>query len=340
MPDETRAVKYFSLNPFVPDEKHRCPLACVYCVCHQDSEWHHHPERFTALTPPPDLLDRLLDRILQSAEGGKGFPISLCDYSDPFLPSLRDMVLRIMEALIDRDAANMIYITTKIHPGIPFLRKLKAVLDRPNALRVTVFVSLPPLKPGYEPVSIRARVTLLKDLTTLGIPNCWYLRPLVEEWTDEVLLRSLARELLPYVANHVILSGIVMSPEVEEQLRANRLVVPGSGVVGRKQNLAPEFEKRIRCILSDTAADLHISMGPVMGHRLCGTNGSHAYGCLICAKKDRYCQLFQLHNFDETVDTIDNQKLKELLRARALHMRARELRAAQEKLSPSAQSCV
>ncbi len=37
LPDETRSVKYFSLNPFLPNPQNRCPLECAYCVCHQDA---------------------------------------------------------------------------------------------------------------------------------------------------------------------------------------------------------------------------------------------------------------------------------------------------------------
>lgn len=75
----------------------------------------------------------------------------------------------------------MVYITTKVHPGEAYLERLKATLAKPHALRPTVFVSLPPLKLGYEEVSIAGRVRLLQDLVWLGILGCWYLRPLVEE---------------------------------------------------------------------------------------------------------------------------------------------------------------
>ena len=76
-----------------------------------------------------------------------------------------------------------------------------------------------------------------------------------------------------------------------------------------------------------------------MGHRLCGTNGSHAYGCLMCGKKDRYCQLFQLHHYGETIEAADNQKLKELLRARAIEMRAQKLETVRARLIPSPELC-
>ena len=56
MPDEERAVKYFSLNPFVPNSKNRCPLECAYCVCHQDSDWHQHPDKFSHVNPAPTLF--------------------------------------------------------------------------------------------------------------------------------------------------------------------------------------------------------------------------------------------------------------------------------------------
>jgi DNA repair photolyase len=324
-PDEDRAVKYFSLNPFLPDKRNRCPLECAYCVCHQDRQWHHHPEQYADALPPDDLLEALLDHIFATAEGQQGFPISLCDYSDPFIPAHQERVISILEALIERDASNMVYITTKAHPGSRYLAWLAAALARPNALRVTVFVSLPPLKRGYEPVSIPRRVQRLKDLTALQIPCSWYLRPLVEEWYDEELMWKLSRELLPHVANHVILSGIVMSEEVEAELLQKRLYVPDwdRSQPGKKQNLRPEFEAKLRGILQAVAKEAGITMGPVMGHRLCGTNGNHAYGCLLCGKQARYCQLFQLHHYGATVDAADNQQLKILLREKAAVVRAR-----------------
>lgn len=334
LPDQDRAVKYFSLNPFLPDQHNRCPIECAYCVCHQDSDWHHEPERFAQHAAPADLTDRLLDLILNSSEGQRGFPISLCDYSDPFIPAHRDRVLGIVQHLIDRDAHNLVYITTKVHPGMRYLRQLQATLGQPHALRPTVFVSLPPLKPGYEQASLKGRVRLLKDLVALGIPCCWYMRPLVEEWYDESLLFELARELLPHVAHHVILSGVVMSHEVETILRERDLLVPAWNTAqpGRKQNLAPRFEQRIRTILAQVAEEQQVQMGAVMGHRLCGTNGNHAYGCLLCAKQDRHCQLFQTERYGTTIEAVDNQRLKLLLHAQQNERRAAQLEPALELL--------
>jgi DNA repair photolyase len=319
IPDEQRAVKYFSLNPFLPDEKNRCPIECSYCVCHQDSDWHHHPENFSKAIAPPDLLDSLLDIILSTSEGKKGVPISLCDYSDPFIHPHQERVLNILNTLIERKCANMVYITTKVHPGRAFLERLQKTLARPHSLRVTVFVSLAPLKPGYEQASIQGRVQLIKDLVELKIPCCWYLRPLVEEWFDEELMWKLTKELVPYITHHIILSGIVMSEEIETSLLAKNLFVPkwDRNRPGSKQLLSFEFEAKLRSILKSVAAENNIELGPVMGHRLCGTNGNHAYGCLLCGKKDRYCQLFQVHHYGETIEAEDNQRLKKLLRGQA-----------------------
>jgi len=315
MPDEKRAVKYFSLNPFLPDEENRCPIECSYCVCHQDSDWHHHPENFSASIAPPDLLDTLLDLIFETPEGQGGFPISLCDYSDPFIRPHRERVLNILNTLIDRNVTNMVYITTKVHPRQSFLKRLQATLARPNSLRVTVFVSLAPLKKGYEEASIQGRVQLIKDLVKLGIPCCWYLRPLVEEWFDEELMWKLTRDLIPHIAHHMILSGIVMSEEIEASLLEKGLFVPqwDRNKPGSKQLLSFEFESKLRSILKSVGEENNIDLGPVMGHRLCGTNGNHAYGCLVCAKQERYCQLFQLHHYGETIAAQDNQRFKELL---------------------------
>lgn len=333
MPDPHRAVKYFSLNPFLPDQANRCPLECAYCVCHQDQSWHHHPEAFSGVATPDRLLERLLDTILDSPEGRRGLPISLCDYSDPFIPAQRGRVLTILNALIDRGAANLIYITTKVHPGTRFLARLRDTLARPNALRPTVFVSLPPLRPGYEQVSLRARVRLIQDLVRLGLPCCWYLRPLAEPWYDEELMRALARELLPHVGQHVVLSGVVMSEEIEAQLQQRGLEVPAwdRGASGRKIYLPPAFEQRLRGVLHSVAQELGLVFGPVMGHRLCGTNGNYAYGCLSCARQERYCQLFQTQRYGAPVEHADHERVLELLRAQQDQMRA--------ALVPSAEAC-
>jgi hypothetical protein len=90
---------------------------------------------------------------------------------------------------------------------------------------------------------------------------------------------------------------------------------------GSKQTLSSAFEGRLRQILAEVATEIEQTLGPVMSHRLCGTNGNHAYGCLICGKQDRYCQLFQLHHYHETVASADNQQLKQRLREQALAMR-------------------
>ncbi|NJM47658.1 MAG: hypothetical protein HC860_17065 [Alkalinema sp. RU_4_3] len=69
----------------------------------------------------------------------------------------RDRILQILQALIDRGANNMVYITTKVHPGAGFLDRLQVLLAQPHGLRVTVFVSLPPLRSGYEVVAVAGR---------------------------------------------------------------------------------------------------------------------------------------------------------------------------------------
>lgn len=315
MPDAQQAVKYFSLNPFLPTARNRCPLDCAYCVCHQDRAWHHHPEQFADTDLPDDLLEQLLDYLFATPEGQNGAPISLCDYSDPFIAVHRERVLTLLQALIDRQASSLVYITTKAHPGLAYLTQLKAILARPHALRVTVFVSLPPLKPGYEKVSIADRVRLIQDLVRLGIPCCWYLRPLVEEWFDEELMWQLARSLVPHIQDHIILSGIVMSDDIAAYLEQQELLVPQWDLAnaGRKQPLSSEFEAKLRHILHQVAEELDITLGPVMGHRLCGTNGNHAYGCLMCAQQQRYCQLFQLYHYGETITAKDHQRLKQVL---------------------------
>ncbi|HEU4328302.1 MAG TPA: hypothetical protein VFS21_34510 [Roseiflexaceae bacterium] len=339
LPDAARAVKYFSLNPFLPDADNRCPLACVYCVCHQDSSWHHHPERFAGQSTPSDLLSALLDAIFATPEGRRGVPISLCDYSDPFIPAHRERVLGILDALIDRGAANMVYITTKVHPGRRFLERLSATLSRPHALRPTVFVSLPPLLSGYEQVSIGGRVRLIKELVALGIPCCWYLRPLAEPWYDEELMWRLARELVPHVRHHIVLSGVVMSEEIADLLERAGLIVPewDRAQPGRKVYLRPAFEQRLRSILGAVAEEQGVALGPVMGHRLCGTNGNHAYGCLSCGKQHRYCQLFQVHHYGRTVEREDSGQLQALL-----HGQQRAMLAGGETLplTPTEEECV
>ena len=128
-----------------------------------------------------------------------------------------------------------------------------------------------------------------------------------------------------------------MSEEIEAALAARNLVIPNwdKSQPGRKQNLTLAFELRLRKIISQVAEELNVNLGPIMGHRLCGTNGNHAYGCLICAKQERYCQLFQLHHYGATIEAEDNQKLKALLRRQTIAMRQQEAEARQIEVKPS-----
>lgn len=306
LPDGQQAINYFSFNPFLPDEHHRCPLACGYCVCHQDGAWHHHPKRFANHDVPDNLINLLLDQVFTTPQGQMGFPISLWDYSDPFLPSQREQVLATLQSLSERRVDNMVYITTKIHPGMQFLERLHAILAQSSTLRVTVFVSLAPLRPGYEQASVDGRVRLLQDLVGLHIPACWYMRPLVEAWFDEDLMRQLMHRLLPAFSHHIILSGVMMSEEIEKVLAAHNLTVPvwDKTQPQRKQPLSPHFEQRVRTLLRDIADEMHVSLGPVLGHRICGAQGHYDYGCL----QKRYCELFDLYHNDETSKAAENQR--------------------------------
>jgi DNA repair photolyase len=277
-----------------------------------DESWHHHPEKFAEGIDSNRLIENLIDLILATNEGKRGFPISICDYSDPFLKVHREHTLAIIDALIARGANNMVYITTKVHPGKKFLVELAQRFKEQNALRLTVFVSLPPIKREYEPVSIKQRVQLIKDLKALNLPVCWYLRPLVEDWYDEMLLEELCSELIPVLPDHIILSGLVMSKEIEHSLERAGLKAPSWKLEnsGQKQPLSEEFETTVRSVIESMANKLGVNLGPIMGHRLCGTNGNHAYGCLVCGKNDRYCQLFQTHYFGSNKYADLNQQIK------------------------------
>jgi hypothetical protein len=127
-----------------------------------------------------------------------------------------------------------------------------------------------------------------------------------------------------------------MSQEIEDSLRQRGLVVPkwDRSQAGRKQPLPFAFERRLRAILNTVAEELGQNLGPVMGHRLCGTNGNHAYGCLACAKQHRYCKVFQLHHYGETIEMKDTLRLKELLRGQEAQMR-HELSLAALRPSPA-----
>jgi len=227
--------------------------------------------------------------------GQKGIPISLCDYSDPFLPVHQAQVLEILNSLSDLGASNMIYITTKINPGEHYLNKLAAWVKNNTNVKITVFVSLAPLKKGIESVSIPQRVALLKSLVKLGIPCCWYLRPLNETWYDEQLLYKLANELIPIVGKNILLSNLIMSQEIEDNLNIHQLPIPkwNKKEAGKKILLSEKFEQHIRNILDTLAEKTKTNIGPIMGHRLCGVNGHHHYSCQHCNKNDRFCQLFK-----------------------------------------------
>ena len=73
---------------------------------------------------------------------------------------------------------------------------------------------------------------------------------------------ELSRQLVPIVKDHIILSGIVMSAEVEDILLSRDLIVPRWSDSGVKQHLNPAFEQRLKAILSDAAFVTDVSLGP------------------------------------------------------------------------------
>lgn len=295
LPDPATDVKYFSVNPFLPDQTNRCPLECRYCICHKDDSWHHHPERFVEQPEALELIPILVDKILATEQGALGIPISICDFSDPFVPAHKFHSLAILRELGRRKAKNIVYLTTKAHPGTVYLKELKRVVDDFPTLHVIVYVSLSPLIKGIELVSIDSRKKLLRDLFQLGIQACWYLRPLHPDWFDEHVFDSLAEDLLPTVGPNILLSSLAISDEIETNLKSNNIPVPAwdRAQQGSKMPLSEQFEAEIRKRLGYWAKKLNLDIGPVMGHRICGANGYHAYPCLHCDKNDRYCKMFK-----------------------------------------------
>jgi hypothetical protein len=167
--------------------------------------------------------------------------------------------------------SNPVYLTTKVHPGNLYLRALQARVAL-SKVPIAIFVSLPPIRDAYESVPFGTRVALLRALGELGLPSYWYLRPLVEEWFDEGRLRKLAATLLPVVQDRVILSSVVMSPEIAGALEARGLDVPpwDPSKASHKIEISPDFVRKVRRILEEEAARTAVNLGPVRQHRYCG----------------------------------------------------------------------
>jgi len=282
---------YFSINPFLPDSLNRCPLGCLYCLSQKDF-WNKDYHIFNNKILPPNLIQTLVNYILDSKAGRKGFPIAVLDYSDPFLPIHQNRLLETIAALRHRNAVNIFYVTTKLHPGVNFLNKIKSSFLK-SRLKPVVLVSLSPLQPGLEKVSVSDRVRLIKDLVKLKIPSCWYIRPLVQEWFYHEMLTDLVHDIAPCIKNNIIISSLIMTKSIEENLIANDIDVPvwDDTMNGEKLLLPETFEKNVRSQIINIGKKVGINIDSILSHRICAANRYLNFACKVCQPQDRrFCQ--------------------------------------------------
>lgn len=243
---------HLSVNPI-----YGCSLGCPYCINQADGVG---AGRCTLASIP-----ELLDALERNASLVRRLRLSVLDFCDPFDPTVAPVLSELLEGIAARFPQQVVLLTTRLHPDLARLDWL-AMLP----LRTSVFVSLGDAT-GRVPAltSVERRLDLLADCRVRGLHAVALLRPLAREWTDPKALRRL---LASAVADEVVVSGLVRSPEIDAGLKARGWPIPA--VSGG--DLEPSLQREVL----ELAGELQPGV-PVSAHRSCAINRRWGLPCLV-----------------------------------------------------------
>lgn len=258
-----RGKGHLSVNPVAG-----CTLMCPFCIGRGDS-WSQGAS-FAGLRPL-STVPRILETLEAHADRVRPLKLSIMDFTEPFLVGNQRLLDALLRGLDERLPGQAVLLTTRLHPGEPFL-DLLAGLKR---LKLSLFVSLGDATGGVRPVTpVWQRLKLLEDSSDRGLHTVMLLRPLVREWSRASALRFLLGHAAA-TCHEVVLSGLSLRPEVEAGLSQAGWPVPRQPS-DEHGGVEPGFALEVMAL-----AEKVLGQVPLSEHRSCAMNRHHRLPCLV-----------------------------------------------------------
>ncbi len=258
---------HVSVNP-----SYGCGIGCPFCINKADP-WHAAGQARSSL--PLAGVGEILDELQRRSAQLAGLRLSLLDFCEPFLPSMRRPLRALLAGLDARMPGQAVLLTTRLHPGKPLLDELVGLQN----LRLSLFVSLGDATGGVPPVTpVGPRLELLADAAQRGLHAVALLKPLVREWTRPAQLRQLLR-CAARSCHEVVLGGLQLSPSIERSLQRAGWPVPSAGAEPHGA-VEPELRREVMAMAAALLGDI-----PASEHRSCAINRHFAMPCLVAGER-------------------------------------------------------
>lgn len=216
----TQLKSWMAINP-----SFGCIWDCAYCIQHKDVFFdtsRYKKVNHIKINGQRITSEDVVSEVLTNPRINSKTPLTLYNFSDPFLPQNTEGLINILEELDERELKNPIGLITRTFVGDKILNRI----SRLRNVKPIVLVSYA----GYENKNIELapnskRRDLIIKLHERGIPVLQYMRPMVREWIEEGQIERTRDKLGKYL-DGVVMSGIRLTPEIILNIEGKGLVVP------------------------------------------------------------------------------------------------------------------
>ncbi len=249
----TQLKSWMAINP-----SFGCVWDCAYCIQHKDEFFNSSDyQRINKMFDPEDVVSEIMvnPRITSRT------PLTLYNFSDPFLPQNTSGLIKILYDLDKRKFTNIVGLITRTFVDEDTLDTIANL----TSLKPVIIVSYP----GYENRQLeggplKMRVQLMKEIEKRKIPLLQYLRPIVREWLEPNQFEK-ARDAVGWYIDGVIMSGIRLTPEVIKRIEERGLRVPYTS-----NYLNKFFPKDIQ----EEILEVYKGIAPVYRYTSCGASST------------------------------------------------------------------
>ena len=261
-------IKYEYSNPFTLTTQLKswmalnlnfgCVWDCAYCIQHKDEFFSNsNYQKINNMFEPEEVVSEIManPRITSRT------PLTLYNFSDPYLPQNTTGLRKILRELDKREFTNPVGLITRTFVDGDTLDNIADL----TSLRPVIIVSYA----GYENrklegAPLKRRVQLMKEVKKRRIPLLQYLRPIAREWLEPDQFKK-ARDAVAEHIDGVVMSGVRLTPEVIKRIEERGLAVPYV-----PNHLNKFFPKEIQ----EEILEVYRGIAPVYRYTSCGISST------------------------------------------------------------------
>ena len=185
-----------------------CPLGCAYCILEN--------RNFEGVRVVSSALDAVNALTANRYFIPHVTPLTVNNYTDPFLKNSRLTTLEILESLDEMGYRNPISVITRCEISASDVSRLKQL----KSLRLFVFVSFSGLPKNIEPAPFRWKLRTLERVALAGISLIHYWRPLIRGYNTSQRELSKVLDTVSQYTPISVMSGLKLSPPVRKKIES------------------------------------------------------------------------------------------------------------------------